>query len=67
LSFGQILSPNAQAFLLFIFYTMLAAGTAAGLLIRKFVDVLSSGDMEDTVKCVTRASTLPVKQETLLS
>ena len=53
---GVTFPPYAQAFLLFIFYTMLAAGTAAGLIIRKFVSVLSSGDMEDTVKC---AATIP--------
>jgi len=53
--------------MLFIIYTMLAAGTAAGLLIRKFVDVLSSGDLEDTVKCATQASCSRQRHETLLA
>ena len=42
-----------QAFLLFIVYTMLASATAAGLILEKFIDLLSSGQMEDTVKCAS--------------
>ena len=42
---------SVQAFLLFIFYTMLASATATGLILEKFIDLLYSGQMEDTVRC----------------
>lgn len=42
---------HLQAFLLFIWYTMWASALAAVLLLRSFIQILTVGDFEDTVKC----------------
>ena len=42
---------HVQAFLLFIWYTMLASALAAGLLIRSFVEIFTSGTVEDSGRC----------------
>lgn len=42
---------HMQAFLLFIWYTMLASALAAGLLIRSFVEIFTSGTVEDPGRC----------------
>lgn len=41
---------NYKAFLLFLFYTMLAATLATGLLLRSFISFLVQGDEEDLAR-----------------
>lgn len=48
---GHVSVVHVQAFLLFVWYTMWASALAAGLLLRSFIEILTIGDFEDTVKC----------------
>jgi DHHC palmitoyltransferase len=41
---------NYKAFLLFLFYTMLAATLATGLLLRSFISFFVQGDEEDLAR-----------------